>query len=59
MKEKEIIKGIYVITNKINNKKYIGKSSDIKKRWEYHKQKYESTREWNKTLYKAFRKYGV
>ena len=45
MKEKEIIKGIYAITNKINNKKYIGKSSDIKKRWEYHKQNYESIKE--------------
>ena len=28
--------GIYKITNKINNKCYIGKSTDIESRWKYH-----------------------
>ncbi len=52
-------KGIYKITNKINNKCYIGKSSNIESRFEYHKMNYQTSKEWNKTLYKAFRKYGL
>lgn len=31
--KKEIISGIYKITNKINNKPYIGSSNNIKRRW--------------------------
>lgn len=31
--------GIYMIINTINNKKYIGQSKDIEKRWKSHKQK--------------------
>ena len=53
------MKGIYKITNKINGKAYIGKSSDIEKRWQYHLNNYTSNREYNKTLYRAFRKYGI
>lgn len=51
--------GIYKITNLINNKCYIGKSSNIEKRFEYHKTRYDEEREWNKLLYKAIRKYGI
>lgn len=51
--------GIYKITNNLNNKIYIGKSSVIEDRWQYHKTNYESPSEWNKTLYQAFRKYGI
>ena len=52
--------GIYKITNKLNNKCYIGKSSNIKERFTYHKQNYQcKTKDWNKPLYKAFRKYGI
>lgn len=52
--------GIYKITNLINNKSYIGKSSNIEKRFLYHKTNYQyKTKDWNKTLYKAFRKYGI
>lgn len=50
--------GIYKITNIINNKSYIGKSSDIEKRWKYHLENFNCAREYNKTLYKALRKYG-
>ena len=51
--------GIYKITNKQNQKCYIGKSSNIAQRWEYHKSIYDTTKEKEKTLYKAFRKYGI
>ena len=33
----EIISGIYCIINKINNKKYVGLSKDIYRRWGEHK----------------------
>lgn len=55
--------GIYKITNKINNKCYIGQSTCIKKRWENHKcmnsGKYPGSCYYNYPLYRAFRKYGV
>lgn len=51
--------GIYKITNKLNNKCYIGKSNNIENRFNYHKNNYKCDKEWNKTLYKAFRKYGI
>lgn len=51
--------GIYKITNKINNKCYIGKSSNIEERWKYHIENRNSSREYDKPLYKAFRKYGI
>ena len=50
--------GIYKITNTINNKVYIGKSTNIEKRWKYHLEHYTCSKEFNKTLYKALRKYG-
>lgn len=50
------IPGIYKITNKINQKCYIGKSSNIYERWQYHKWYYKTE---EKTLYKAFLKYGI
>ena len=50
--------GIYKITNNINNKSYIGKSSNIENRWKYHLDNFNCKKEYNKTLYKAFRKYG-
>ena len=46
--------GIYKITNKVNNKVYIGQSVDVKRRWRQHKScslKYH--------LYESFRKYGL
>ena len=51
--------GIYKITNKINNKCYIGKSSNIEERWKYHINNRNSLKEYNKPLYRAFRKYGI
>lgn len=57
----KILSGIYKITNKINNKVYIGKSCDIYTRWYAHKsaalhpnwKKYN-----NSALYKAIREDG-
>lgn len=51
--------GIYKITNKINNKCYIGKSQNIENRWKQHLYNYKSNRYPNKPLYKAFLKYGI
>ena len=51
--------GIYKITNKKNNKCYIGKSSDIEKRWKQHLNEYTSSKNYNKPLYRAFRLYGI
>lgn len=46
--------GIYKITNKVNNKCYIGQSVHIETRFEEHKRCMD-----NKPLYKAFKKYGI
>lgn len=51
--------GIYKITNKTNQKCYIGKSNHIEERWNYHIRHYLSENEYNKPLYRAFRKYGL
>lgn len=50
--------GIYKITNKINNKVYIGQSSDIKRRWRTHRQSFKNKRK-DTVLTKAFQKYGI
>ena len=53
--------GIYVITNLINNKQYVGLSKDCHKRWADHYSKcYTSKRkdDLEKALYMAMRKYG-
>lgn len=51
--------GIYKITNKVNGNSYIGLSTDIERRWKDHKNEYNWKREFNKTLYQAFQKYGL
>lgn len=50
--------GIYKITNKINNKIYIGQSNNIKRRWSEHKKHFKNYNN-NILLYKAFNKYGI
>ena len=48
---------IYIITNKTNNKQYIGKTEKtIEERWKQHC--YNAKRGINTHLYKAIRKYG-
>ena len=53
--------GIYIITNKINNHFYIGLSKDIELRWKHHinESQNKNSKEYEKTLYRAFRKYGI
>lgn len=48
--------GIYKITNKANNKIYIGQSIHIEKRWSEHRSYYMDT---NTPLYNAIQKYGL
>ena len=53
--------GIYIITNNVNGKCYIGQSINIKKRWNQHKNDAfcVTSPAYNYPLYMAFRKYGV
>ena len=51
--------GIYKITNQINGHSYIGLSTHIEDRWNYHKTPYNWEREKDKSLYKAIIKYGI
>lgn len=53
---REIICGIYKITNLINGKVYIGQAKNIYKRWAEHKRARDNN---CPLLYKAIRKYGV
>lgn len=53
-----MITGIYKIINKINNKTYIGSSTDIKKRWRDHKWYLKENKHHNPHLQSAWNKYG-
>lgn len=52
------ISGIYCIENVINNKKYIGKSVNIYKRWREHKRELKNKTHKNKHLQRAYDLYG-
>lgn len=58
VKINEINSGIYCIENKINNKKYIGQSIDIRKRWREHRTSLNNNKHHNKYLQRAWNKYG-
>ena len=51
-------KAIYKITNKINNKIYIGQSVNPQHRWNQHKNRMKNNTD-NSILHKAMRKYGI
>lgn len=51
---------IYKITNKVNNKIYIGKTlSSIEKRWNQHRKDFQRENMENRPLYSAMKKYGI
>ena len=52
------ISGIYLITNIINDLKYVGQSIDIYNRWQQHKNASTNQKEQSK-LYQAIREYGI
>ena len=54
--------GIYMVVNTINNKKYIGQSINIKKRFQNHhlvEYKNKNNDNYNTKFYQALRKYGI
>lgn len=52
------ITGIYCIRNKINGKRYIGRSLDINNRWKMHRRELNSNKHKNDYLQNAWNKYG-
>ena len=52
---------IYLITNDVNGKQYIGKTyyENIEKRWKEHLQDYKKERCEKRPLYDAMNKYGI
>lgn len=50
--------GIYIITNKLNFKLYVGSAINIEYRWKKHKEQLRSHRHGNQHLQSAWNKYG-
>ena len=58
MQQITIQKGIYIVTNIINGKTYVGKAVNLHKRWYRHKYNAEKLK-LNTYFYKAIRKHGI
>lgn len=54
----KIISGIYLITCKKNNKKYIGQSINIRDRWKRHIRSLKNNNHRNDYMQKFWNKYG-
>lgn len=52
------VSGIYAIVNTLNNKKYVGSSSNIRKRYRQHYNELSKNNHVNTHLQRAFNKYG-
>lgn len=50
---------VYVITNSLNNKKYVGQSVNVEKRWYTHKNNSKKSELSNIYLYNSMNKYGI
>ena len=55
----KVVSGIYTITNLVNKKIYLGKSSNVKRRLSNHKVSLMSFRHENEHLQNAVNKYGI
>jgi group I intron endonuclease len=55
----EIKSGVYVITNIVNGKIYIGSSVNIKKRWREHKNDLKKNKHHSSSLQKSYNKHGL
>ena len=53
-----MLAGIYIIRNKVNGKRYIGSSIDMRKRWHIHKYYLCSNNHNNRHLQSSWNKYG-
>lgn len=53
------VKGIYKITNSINNKTYIGQSKDIYNRWKTHKEELNTNKHHSYKLQEDWNEYGA
>lgn len=54
-----IYSNIYIITNLVNDKKYIGQSIDVSSRWRQHVKDSKNNRLKSRYLYSSFNKYGI
>lgn len=53
-----IISGVYLITNTINGKLYVGSAADIVKRWQWHKRYLMLNKHHSILLQRSYNKYG-